>query len=58
VVNLLWDASALAQRYVAEVGSPTVNAIFAAVSPAQMATTIMCYGETFAALLRKHNQGP
>jgi predicted nucleic acid-binding protein len=57
VVNLLWDASALAQRYVAEVGSATVNAIFAAVPPAQMATTIMIYSETFAALLRKHNQG-
>src|SRR5205823_12553942 len=35
---------------------PTVNAIFAAVPPAQMVTTIMIYSETFAALLRKHNQ--
>jgi hypothetical protein len=57
VANLLWDASALAQRYVAEVGSATVNALFAGIPRAQMITTIMIYAETFAALLRKHNQG-
>ena len=28
-----------------------------AVPPAQMATSIMSYSETFAALMRKHNQG-
>jgi hypothetical protein len=47
---------ALAKRYIAEVGSDTVNALFAAVPPAQMVTTILGYSETFAALLRKHNQ--
>jgi predicted nucleic acid-binding protein len=57
VIQLLWDASALAKRYVAEVGSQTVNALFAAVPSAQMVTTILSYSETFAALLRKHNQG-
>jgi uncharacterized protein len=57
VFHVLWDASALAKRYVAEIGSQTVNALFTAVPPAQMVTTIMSYSETFAALLRKHNQG-
>ena len=28
-----------------------------AIPPAQMVTTIMSYSKTFAALLRKHNQG-
>ena len=54
---VLWDASALAKRFVAETGSQTVNALFVAVPPAQMVTTIMSYSETFAALIRKHNQG-
>jgi predicted nucleic acid-binding protein len=57
VIHILWDASALAKRYVAEVGSPTVNALFVALPPAQMVTTIMSFSETFAALLRKQNQG-
>jgi hypothetical protein len=57
VIHLLWDASALAKRYVAAIGSQTVNALFVAVPPAQMVTTIMTFSETFAALLRKHNQG-
>jgi len=57
VIQILWDASALVKRYVAEVGSQTANALFAAVPPAQMATTVMSYSETFAALWRKHNQG-
>jgi predicted nucleic acid-binding protein len=57
VTYVLWDASALAKRYVAEVGSQTVNALFAAVPAGQMITTILSYSETFAALLRKQNQG-
>jgi predicted nucleic acid-binding protein len=57
VIRLLWDASALATRYVAEPGSQTVNALFLALAPAQMATTIMSYSETYTALIRKHNQG-
>ena len=57
MVQILWDASALAKRYVAEVGSQTVNAVFAVVPSAQMAATILSFSESFAALLRKHNQG-
>jgi predicted nucleic acid-binding protein len=57
VVYLLWDASALAKRYMAEVGSQTVNAVFVAIPPAQMVTTIMSYSETVAALVRKLNRG-
>ena len=56
MIQILWDASALVKRYVAEIGSQAVNALFMAVPPAQMATTIMSYSETFAALWRKHNQ--
>jgi hypothetical protein len=36
VFFLLWDASALAQRYAPEIGHQTVNALFALVSRAQM----------------------
>jgi hypothetical protein len=57
VVRVLWDVSALAKRYESEVGRPTVNALFIALPPAQMITTIMSYCETFATLLRKRNQG-
>jgi hypothetical protein len=57
VYLLLWDASALAQRYAPEVGHQTVNALFAATARAQMATTILTYSETCAALVRKRNQG-
>jgi hypothetical protein len=57
MIQILWDASALVKRYVAEIGSQTVNALFVAVPPAQMATTVMSYSETFAALWRKQNQG-
>jgi predicted nucleic acid-binding protein len=56
VALVLWDASALAKRFVAETGSPTVNALFSAIPRDQMVTTIMGYSETLA-LLRKHNQG-
>jgi hypothetical protein len=57
VFLLLWDAGALAQRYAPELGSPTVNALFAAVARAQMVTTVLSYSETYAALLRKLNRG-
>ena len=39
MILVLWDASALAKRFVAETGSQTVNALFLAVPPAQMVTT-------------------
>ena len=56
MIQILWDASALVKRYVAEIGSQTVNALFTSIPPAQMTTTIMSYSETFAALWRKQNQ--
>jgi predicted nucleic acid-binding protein len=54
---VLWDASALAKRFVAEVGTQTVNAVFSCSARDLMVTSVMCFSETFAALLRKHNQG-
>ncbi len=56
MVFLLWDASALAQRYAPELGHH-VNALFAAVSRAQMITTVLSYSETCGALVRKRNGG-
>jgi hypothetical protein len=41
VILVLWDASAMAKRFVAEIGSQTVNTLFLAVPPAQMVGTIM-----------------
>lgn len=55
--HLLWDASGLAKRYVPEVGSATVGALWAAVPAAQMATTFPGYAETFSIFLRKRNRG-
>ena len=49
--------SALVKRYVAELGSQTVNALLMALPAAQMVTTVMSYSETFAAIWRKQNQG-
>jgi predicted nucleic acid-binding protein len=57
VYFLLWDASALAQRYAPEIGHVTVNALFAAVSKSQMITTVLRYSETCGALVRKRNRG-
>lgn len=54
---LLWDASALAKRYIQEVGSPTVQELFAHVPLSQMFVTIWGYSETFSILLRRHNGG-
>ena len=47
----------MAQRYAPEIGHATVNALFAAVSPAQMLTTVLTYSETCGALVRKRNRG-
>jgi hypothetical protein len=57
VIRILWDASALAKRYIPEPGSQTVNAVFVAIPPAQMVTTVMSYSETVAARVRKLKQG-
>jgi predicted nucleic acid-binding protein len=52
---LFWDASALAKRYIAEVGTATVNAAFANAGTHTMATTPWSYAETYSILLRKLN---
>src|SRR5438105_11399614 len=54
---LFWDASALAKRYFAELGSPTVNAIFANRGSHDMASTPWGYSETFSILLRRFHGG-
>jgi uncharacterized protein len=57
VLWLLWDASALVKRYAPEVGSDTVDALFAEVPARQMAGTFLGYAETYASLHRKRNRG-
>ena len=54
---VFWDASALVKRYAIEMGSDTVNAIFAASPSHQMASTSWGYVETFSMLLRRRNGG-
>jgi predicted nucleic acid-binding protein len=54
---VFWDASALAKRYAVEVGSDTADALFAALQPSQMITTVWGYAETFSILLRSFNRG-
>jgi predicted nucleic acid-binding protein len=54
---LFWDASALAKRYFGEVGSDTVNALFASLSSQEMASTAWAYAETYSMLLRRLNAG-
>jgi predicted nucleic acid-binding protein len=53
---LLWDASALAKRYVPEQGSRTVDALFENVALSQMVGTLFGYAEVFSVVLRKHNR--
>ena len=57
MTHLFWDASALSKRYAPEHGSEIVKALFNLVSTSQMATTVLGYAETQAALVRKHNHG-
>jgi hypothetical protein len=54
---LLWDASALVKRYVAETGNDTINSLFAPMPLPRMAITFWGYVETYAILVRKHNEG-
>jgi|SRR5579871_2396870 len=56
MVVLLWDASALAKRYAPEIGSDTVDALFAAVPTAQMVSSSISYAEIYSILLRKFNR--
>lgn len=53
--TLLWDASGLVKRYIAEVGSETVDAIFAAAATSSMYVTPWGYLETYAILRRRYN---
>lgn len=56
MAQLLWDASALAKRYAAEVGSKTADALWAFVPTSQMTATFVGYAETYSILLRKRNR--
>lgn len=53
--EILWDASALVKRYYTEVGSEAVDAVFATLPVAAMATTFLGYMECAAILRRKFN---
>jgi len=57
VPTLFWDASGLAKRYTAEIGSDVADALFAQVPAADMLTTVWGYAETFSILLRGLNGG-
>ena len=57
MIRLAWDASALAKRYAAELGSHTVNALFAVIPLNRMLTTTLGYAETISVLTRKRNRG-
>ena len=52
---LFWDASALAKRYVPEVGSETADAVFQSIPATTVLTTLWSYAETFSILRRKSN---
>jgi predicted nucleic acid-binding protein len=54
---LFWDASALAKRYIAELGTSTVNALFAGAPAHEMMSTPWSYAETYSILQRRHNSG-
>lgn len=54
---LFWDASALAKRYVVEIGTEVVNSLFLDVSKPRMVGTVLGYAETHSVLLRHLNRG-
>src|SRR5689334_7008198 len=56
MLQLLWDASALVKRYVAEVGSDTVDALFTAIPTPLMVCTLLGYAESAAILRRRFHQ--
>jgi predicted nucleic acid-binding protein len=57
MVVLLWDASALAKRYVPELGSDTVDALFNTTPRVQMVSSSVSYAEIYSILLRTVNRG-
>lgn len=54
---VLWDASGLVKRYLVEIGSDTVDAVFAEAPSTQMAVTPWGYLETYSILRRRFNNG-
>ena len=52
---LFWDASALAKRFVTEIGQETADALFDAIPGLQHGSTAWGYAETYAILLRRMN---
>jgi predicted nucleic acid-binding protein len=57
VRQILWDASALVKRYAIEVGTATVDALFADAAAEPHITTYLVYAEVCASLRRKRNAG-
>jgi uncharacterized protein len=57
-MNYFWlDASALAKRYVPEIGSPLMNHLFASVPPTSLACLLEGIGEVISILVRARNRG-
>lgn len=57
IAVIVWDASALAKRYLPEPGSDVVDALFADITPFRMVATTIGYAETYACLVRARNRG-
>lgn len=57
MTRLLFDASALAKRYVPEKGTSSVNRLFAMVPLRRMSCLMLGAGEVAAVLVRRHNEG-
>jgi hypothetical protein len=53
----LFDTSALAKRYVPEVGTPLINHLLNAVSKQRMFVLVLAFGELVSFLVRKKNSG-
>ncbi len=56
-MRLLWDASGLTKRYIPEVGSAAVDALWDDVPTSQMVATFPGYAVVFWILLKKRNGG-
>jgi predicted nucleic acid-binding protein len=51
------DASALAKRYVLEIGTPLVNHLFDSAPKARMIALVLALGEVVSILVRRRNSG-
>lgn len=56
MAQILWDASALAERDAVEAGSAVVDVLWSALSFSQVTTTFLGYAESDSILLRKRNR--